>query len=85
MTDDNIHYLERELAQTPSSAHVSEEARDPHRSGVWMMVLCLLMVAAVFFTLLSRPPAHWTGVWPLLVVLLCPLLHLLMHRGHGGH
>ncbi|WP_181700843.1 DUF2933 domain-containing protein [Chthonobacter albigriseus] len=31
---------------------------------------------------------HWThvlGVLPYLVILACPLMHVVMHRGHGGH
>ena len=31
--------------------------------------------------------AHMLGVLPYLVILACPLMHLVMHRGHkhGGH
>jgi hypothetical protein len=29
--------------------------------------------------------AHVLGVVPYLVILACPLMHVLMHRGHGGH
>ena len=29
--------------------------------------------------------AHLTGALPFLIILACPLLHMLMHGGHGGH
>jgi hypothetical protein len=25
------------------------------------------------------------GAWPYALLLLCPILHYLMHGGHGGH
>ena len=41
-------------------------------------------IAAAFF-LWTEHRAHLLGVLPYLVFLLCPLIHLFMHRGHGGH
>lgn len=29
--------------------------------------------------------AHFFGLLPYALLLLCPLLHLFMHSGHGGH
>ena len=39
-------------------------------------------IAAYF--LLSEHRAHFLGVLPLLL-LACPLMHVFMHRGGGGH
>jgi hypothetical protein len=35
--------------------------------------------------LLSEHRAHLVGALPMLFLLACPLMHLFMHRGHGGH
>jgi Protein of unknown function (DUF2933) len=49
----------------------------------WVL-LGFLAIAAFF--LLTEHRAHVLGVLPYVLLLLCPVLHLLMHRGHGnGH
>lgn len=40
-------------------------------------------VAAYF--LLSEHRAHFIGALPYLLLLSCPLMHVFMHHGHGGH
>ncbi len=40
-------------------------------------------VAAYF--LLSEHRAHFLGALPYLLLLACPLMHVFMHHGHGGH
>ena len=42
------------------------------------------LAIAVFF-LVTEHRAHAFGYLPLILLLLCPLLHLFMHGGHGGH
>ena len=37
------------------------------------------------FFLLAEHRAHLLGVLPYLLLAACPLLHLFMHHGHGGH
>jgi hypothetical protein len=37
------------------------------------------------FYLLTEHTAHVFGVLPYLLVLACPLMHMFMHHGHGGH
>ena len=44
----------------------------------------VLMMIVAFF-LWTEHRAHVLGVLPYLIILACPLIHLLMHRGHGGH
>jgi hypothetical protein len=42
-----------------------------------------LGIAAYF--LWTEHRAHAVGVLPWLLFLACPIIHLLMHRGHGTH
>lgn len=50
----------------------------------WLGLLILLGTAAYF--LWAEHRAHLLGLLPLALILLCPLLHLFMHKGHGhGH
>ena len=42
----------------------------------------MLAVILVFY-LLREHWSHVVGMWPYLLLLLCPLMHLFMHRGHG--
>lgn len=53
------------------------------RSRTGLFTIAFLAIAAFF--LLSEHRAHALGVLPYLLLLACPLLHMLMHRGHGGH
>jgi len=46
------------------------------------MVLALLIVIGGFF-LWTEHRVHVLGALPYLVLLLCPLMHFFMHRGHG--
>lgn len=57
------------------------------RSGIHIpiwMGLCLFLAIAAFF-LWEEHRAHILGALPYLLLLLCPAIHLFMHRGHGGH
>jgi len=42
-------------------------------------------VAVGGFYLLTEHTAHVFGAIPYLLLLACPLMHVFMHRGHGGH
>lgn len=46
--------------------------------------LCLFLAIAAFF-LWEEHRAHLLGVLPYALLLLCPIIHLFMHRGHGNH
>ena len=48
------------------------------------LVLIVFLVIAAFF-LITEHRAHLFGVLPYLLLLACPLMHWLMHGGHGGH
>lgn len=73
---------ERSLPATPTSN--TEPVVTLSRSGTWMMVLCLFMIGAVLFAVFDSPTTSASSLWPILLVLLCPLLHFVMHRGHSS-
>lgn len=52
-------------------------------SRMGLSLLGFLAIAAFF--LFTEHRAHLFGILPYLLLLACPLLHLLMHRRHGGH
>ena len=43
------------------------------------------LIAAVLYFLLAEHRAHFIMALPFLILLLCPLLHIFMHDGHGHH
>jgi hypothetical protein len=46
----------------------------------------LLVIGGIAaYYLLTEHLAHVTGALPLLLLLACPLMHVFMHHGHGGH
>ena len=45
---------------------------------------CVLLAVAAFL-LWTEHRAHVMGVLPYVLLLLCPLMHLFMHRKHRGH
>ena len=47
------------------------------------LVLGVFLAIGVFF-LITEHTAHFFGVLPFALLLLCPLMHLFMHGGHGG-
>ena len=61
---------------------------DPHHtpaaSNPWRFWPALLLFAAIaLFFLWEEHQAHLLGALPYLILLLCPLLHVFMHRGHS--
>ena len=61
---------------------------DSEPTGFWgsryaIGLLVLGAIAAYF--LQSEHRAHFFGALPFLLLLACPLMHVFMHRGHGGH
>lgn len=45
----------------------------------------LILTAAALYFLFVEHGEHLRPYLPMLVFLLCPLMHLFMHKGHGGH
>lgn len=53
------------------------------RSRAGLVLIAFLLIAG--FYLVTEHIAHVFGVLPYGILLLCPILHLFMHGGHGGH
>jgi drug/metabolite transporter superfamily protein YnfA len=49
---------------------------------MWL-ALCFFLAIAGFF-LWQEHRAHLLGALPYVLLLLCPVIHLFMHRGHSG-
>jgi len=54
-----------------------------YQSKTGLVLLAFLAIAAFF--LITEHTAHFFGLLPYALLLLCPLLHLFMHGGHGDH
>ena len=61
-----------------------EPAAPPFWGSRFSLGLLVLGGIGLFF-LLSEHRAHFLGALPLLLLLACPLRHVFMHGGHGGH
>ena len=56
------------------------------RPGFRTLAVLLFFALVGGFLLSAEHRAHAIGVLPFLLILaLCPLMHLFMHGGHGGH
>jgi len=64
----------------PDSSHPNP--REQHPWTNWVLIGFLAIAA---FFLITEHTAHVFGVLPYLILLLCPLMHFFMHRGHGDH
>lgn len=75
--------LQRRFTSGELSSRESEEPRPRIRIPLWLG-LCLFLAIALFF-LLEEHRAHILGAVPYVLLLLCPIIHMLMHRHHGPH
>ncbi len=48
-------------------------------------LVTIAFVVIILFYLITEHRAHVLGFLPWLILLACPLMHLFMHHGHGGH
>lgn len=59
------------------------------RNSFWLSgkgLAALLLIAGASYFLLMEHRQHLFAALPYLILLLCPLMHLFMHRGHHhGH
>ena len=61
---------------------------DYHPGQFWKLrySIVLSMIGAIgLYFLLNEHWAHFVGALPYLLLLACPLMHVFMHHGHGGH
>jgi Protein of unknown function (DUF2933). len=69
--------------------NMQEHSHNQHRTG-WFQsrtttwVLLGILAMGVFF-LIKDYPAQLLSVLPFALFLLCPLMMLFIHHGHGGH
>ena len=68
--------------EEPLMNHPVEDAGTP-RSRKPFTVAMLMVALIVVFYLLREHWGHVAGLWPYLLLLACPLMHLF--HGHGGH
>jgi choline-glycine betaine transporter len=48
-------------------------------------IAAIVMIAAVSYFLFMEHRQHVFQALPFLIILLCPLMHIFMHGGHGDH
>jgi|FEC22Drversion2_1045045.scaffolds.fasta_scaffold00587_16 choline-glycine betaine transporter len=53
------------------------------RQRFWLVLIGFMAIGG--FLLLTEHRAHVLGVLPFLLLLICPMMHLFMHHGHGHH
>lgn len=57
------------------------------KSGYWTslhgLATLVLVGAALYFLFVEHGP-HVLPYLPYLIILLCPLMHIFMHKSHGG-
>jgi hypothetical protein len=53
------------------------------RSPAGLGLIAFLAIATLY--LVTQHTTHVLGFLPYGLLLLCPIMHLLMHGGHGGH
>jgi Protein of unknown function (DUF2933) len=63
--------------------HQGENRKAWFSSRSNLVLVAFLGIAG--FYLITEHRAHVFGVLPFLILLACPLMHVFMHRGHGGH
>ncbi len=58
------------------------DKKSKRNNSLFMIILCAVFMVGAFLLLSSGN----LGSWGFLVLLLCPVLHLIMHKnGHGSH
>lgn len=59
-----------------------------NKPGYWTslhgMATLILIGSALYFIFVEHGQ-HVLPYLPFLIILLCPLMHIFMHKGHGGH
>ena len=61
---------------------------DGSKRNFWLTpngLAALGLIGAVTYFLLTEHRAHFIYALPFLIFLLCPLMHIFMHGGHGKH
>lgn len=64
--------------------HLDEAAERPFLKTPAGWVLIGFLAIGAFY-LVTEHTAHLFGFLPFAFLLACPLMHIFMHHGHGGH
>lgn len=59
--------------------HAPARSLPLYRIGTWGAI------SMIGYFLLTEHLAHVIQALPWLLILACPLMHIFMHHGHGGH
>ena len=65
-----------------------QSQHDVRPKAFWGSRYCvglLVLGAIALYFLLTEHRAHFFFALPFLLLLACPLMHIFMHHGHGGH
>ncbi len=68
--------------------HHDPSPHDSEPKGFWgsrYSIGLIVMGGIAAYFLLSEHRAHFFAALPFLLLLACPLMHIFMHHGHGGH
>ncbi|WP_237133483.1 DUF2933 domain-containing protein [Pseudohongiella sp. O18] len=47
-------------------------------------ITTIILVGTALYFIFAEHSAHVLPYLPFLIILLCPLMHIFMHKGHGG-
>ena len=65
--------------------HSPNEVRPTAFWGSRYSVGLIVLGAIALYFLLTEHRDHFFSALPFLLLLACPLMHIFMHHGHGGH
>lgn len=62
---------------------------DPNHNESWLFsrtgIATAVAISVLGFLIYEGHGAHLLGLLPYLLIFSCPLMHIFMHGGHGGH
>ena len=67
---------------------MNHDDNEPYVPSFWRRPAGMALATAALiagFYLLREHWGHVLGFWPYLLLLACPLIHLMHGHGHGGH
>lgn len=67
---------------------MNHDDNEPHVHSFWRRPAGMALATAALiagFYMLREHWGHVLGFWPYLLLLACPLIHLMHGHGHGGH
>ena len=67
---------------------MNHDDNEPHVHSFWRRPAGMALATAALIAGFYMVREHWghvLGYWPYLLLLACPLMHLMHGHGHGGH